>query len=908
MSDDATNSIPVIWLITAQDQLENAFSQAKILVGQSHEAQRQRIEEEITRVDNLLRRSFEHCQSIVVLERLGGYSFKPDFHVLRVEVKTPDAADGSESPSACYEAREHEHVQAKRPTARTEAHVVKIGPCDQLCREVIGRETCERPANARGRTLLKVRLAVCPHGSKNPQYPCSWSETGKDGRKELGTIKYQDAYHTLRAGRVVMLERAFLNCVRWGTPSPQTILGVLDQVYQELHNLCYERAPAVLPNSNGRDILARLRERLKKGVARWKDTSSIPGERRVQARELLPADVLPLVDPIDFQSRMFRQPHYQPELRYGRAHGDLHARNIVVGLVNGEACWPAVYDFEDMAVDNYVAWDFVKLETELKVRALKLVFPGAPEKFVPEVFAFEQRLNELTEVKDQESFESWQDEPASGLSDAQARLLGLLLGLRRRAKRYLQILGPARTYRWLHEYYFFLACYGVYAGRFEQYTGKECLAAYLGACCAATRFSWGVECVYLSREDGKALAQQQLDVGLLFPGGPPNGPPSNPTGAVSSPPTPESPANPSLVLRIGKEITVRCSLSLGGRGWGEGPENATVISLPILTDQVSTPAGYTITVSLVSPSSAGTGKPNTQRNVDPRSRWDVQLEKFRTLARSRKDTEISQAVAGLEELSRRIPSAAEIAHELAFALLELAELTGEAEYYQRAIQALIDFENRQQGLYSRDVEVLCRWGRLWKDRGDQALEQAANAAAASGAEQKPQTPPAGATGSIALSPAQWYQMSATYYRRAYDASQDYYPGINLATLKYLISVLDPDTAAKSAAYGGGDYKKLPADIKRRLESDAAENKPEPEDAHWRIASLAEACLLLEDRDAETYYEHAWNHPRTVGQDAPHAREAIAKQARRIMTQQANNSPSNDLKDIHDALNKLFATI
>jgi hypothetical protein len=68
----------------------------------------------------------------------------------------------------------------------------------------------------------------------------------------------------------------------------------------------------------------------------------------------------------------------------------------------------------------------VKLETELKVRALKLVFPGAPEKFVPEVFAFEQRLNKLTEGKDQESFESWQDEPASGLSDAQARLFGLL--------------------------------------------------------------------------------------------------------------------------------------------------------------------------------------------------------------------------------------------------------------------------------------------------------------------------------------------------------------------------------------------------------------------------------------------------------------------------------------------------
>jgi hypothetical protein len=812
MSDDATNPIPVIWLITAQDQLENSLSQAKLLVGKSQEDQRQRVEEEMSRVDDLLRRSFEGCESIVVLERLGGYSFKPNFHVLRVEVKTQDTSGRSGSPSDCGEGTSGENAKTKDAVSRTEAHVVKVGPCDQLCREVVGRETCERPANARGRTLLKVRMAVCPRGSTTSRYPCSQANLGENALEDLGAIKYQDAYHTLRAGRVVMLERAFLNCVRWGTPSPQTILAVLDQVYQELHNLCYERAPAVFPNNNGLDILARLHQRLKKGVARWKDTSSIPGERRVQARELLPADVLPLVDLIDFQSRMIRQPHYQPELRYGRAHGDLHGRNIVVGLVNGEARWPAVYDFEDMAVDNYVAWDFVKLETELKVRALELVFPGAPEKFVPEEFAFEQRLNELTEVKDQESFESWQDEPASGLSDAQGRLFSLLLGLRRRAKRYLQILGPARTYRWLHEYYFFLACYGVYAGRFEQYTGKECLAAYLGACCAATRFSWGVECVYLSREDGKALAQQQLDVDLLFPGQPPAGPPSHPTGSVPDPPGPVSPASPSSLLPA------------RFRRW------------PRIQPQ-----------SRRSTSSAVTDEPKRRPNVDPRLRWDVQLEKFRTLARSRKDTEISKAVAGLEELSCRIPSAAEIAHELAFALLELAELTGKAEYYQRAIQALIDFENRQQGLYSRDVEMLCRWGRLWKDRGDQALEQAASAAAAtSGAEQKPQIPPAGATGSIALSPAQWYQMSATYYRRAYDASQDYYPGINLATLKYLISVLDPVTTTKSATYGGGDYRQLAADIKRRLESDAAENKPEPEDAHWRIASLAEACLLLAD--------------------------------------------------------------
>ncbi len=39
-----------------------------------------------------------------------------------------------------------------------------------------------------------------------------------------------------------------------------------------------------------------------------------------------------------------------------------------------------------------------------------------------------------------------------------------------------------------------------------------------------------------------------------------------------------------MELRIGKEITVRCPLSLGGRGKGEGEEDPTVISLPIPSD------------------------------------------------------------------------------------------------------------------------------------------------------------------------------------------------------------------------------------------------------------------------------------------------------------------------------------
>jgi hypothetical protein len=55
-------------------------------------------------------------------------------------------------------------------------------------------------------------------------------------------------------------------------------------------------------------------------------------------------------------------------------------------------------------------------------------------------------------------------------------------------------------------------------------------------------------------------------------------------GATKSPRPPDlENRGRRLQLTIGKEITVRCPLSLGGRGWGEGVKDAAVISLPILT-------------------------------------------------------------------------------------------------------------------------------------------------------------------------------------------------------------------------------------------------------------------------------------------------------------------------------------
>ena len=82
----------------------------------------------------------------------------------------------------------------------------------------------------------------------------------------------------------------------------------------------------------------------------------------------------------------------------GCAHGDLHGRNILVGIVRDQAMWPTVFDYEDMGPCNLIGWDFVKLETELKIRAYVDLFGGtAAAKFIQQVQRFEIELNLLTE-------------------------------------------------------------------------------------------------------------------------------------------------------------------------------------------------------------------------------------------------------------------------------------------------------------------------------------------------------------------------------------------------------------------------------------------------------------------------------------------------------------------------------
>jgi hypothetical protein len=135
---------------------------------------------------------------------------------------------------------------------------------------------------------------------------------------------------------------------------------------------------------------------------------------------------------------------------------------------------------------NLLAWDFVKMETELKIRAYAALYVGAPSaRFIRSVQDFELALARQTE--DCHDGKRW-PEVADAAPPAD-RLRTLLLTLRRQAMLHLGI-DPGRSREWLDEYYFALTAYGLQAGRFQTLGRPELRGAYVSAGVACARFLW----------------------------------------------------------------------------------------------------------------------------------------------------------------------------------------------------------------------------------------------------------------------------------------------------------------------------------------------------------------------------------------------------------------------------------
>ncbi len=174
-----------------------------------------------------------------------------------------------------------------------------------------------------------------------------------------------------------------------------------------------------------------------------------------------------------------------PYMLRGCAHGDLHGRNILVGLIHDRALWPTVFDYEDMGPCNLCGWDFVKLETELKIRAYRDILSRKEKEFREGVRDQELKLNKATEEHHQDG--TWP--PVREEADPVDRLQAALLEIRHLASIHLGS-NRGRAKRWLEEYYFLLAAYGITVATFGNLERRELLAAYVAAGVATARLSW----------------------------------------------------------------------------------------------------------------------------------------------------------------------------------------------------------------------------------------------------------------------------------------------------------------------------------------------------------------------------------------------------------------------------------
>lgn len=291
-------------------------------------------------------------------------------------------------------------------------------------------------------------------------------------------LEYTDGNSFLR-GKTMMLEDAFLDAVRFGSPRPSSVRDTLLQLYERLQSVLYEEA-SHRPTHEIEFVVGPGGMKLEASLRSWR-TEPYPKKARLWANSWADQKEWRFRDPVDYLSatRQALAPDadrdfYVPgSLLVGRAHGDLHGRNVLVGI-DSEDCVhsPVVFDFEHMGPGNLIAWDFVKMETELKVRAYAYLYHGLSDReLIQHIQAFELTLAAATNAA-----------PRADVDDAatspEHRLRSLLLALRGLAKSSLA--GP-RPDRWLSEWYFALACYGVHVGRFQNLDQEHFTAAYISA-------------------------------------------------------------------------------------------------------------------------------------------------------------------------------------------------------------------------------------------------------------------------------------------------------------------------------------------------------------------------------------------------------------------------------------------
>ncbi len=460
----------IFWTLRARRRIEQALA-----------ASPQQVATTMQQIDHLLQRTFPgETVHIVVQDQYAGYRPNPYQFVLLVEVE-----------------RQREGQPRVRPV------IVKFNL---------------EPGGTNLQTEWEAWLSCRPHGLDHDIVLMTLEPHADESG--VFALVYGDAQQFIGVSRTCSLEEAILDAVQSGSPSILSVRVALFQLFERLGQLLYATSYDDPPGVEPARTLP-----VNPDILRFADVWKAHPDR-VSVRKTVDAcrgvgPGLTYSDPVDYldylqkvlakstTGRHASGTAFLPTTRRGRSHGDLHGRNILVGVTDDDqVVWPAVFDFEKMGQHNPIALDFIKLETELKSRALVRILHGREiREFIALVQRFETALARWTqhcqngdrwpELHEIPSFlPSPTRAPGAGLPPPQPddppcvreqqRLLAVLLEIRRRAAIQLGI-RAGRPTDWLRQYLFWQLCYGVRVVTFTNLNTFELAASYVSAGVAAHR-------------------------------------------------------------------------------------------------------------------------------------------------------------------------------------------------------------------------------------------------------------------------------------------------------------------------------------------------------------------------------------------------------------------------------------
>ena len=250
--------------------------------------------------------------------------------------------------------------------------VAKLGTRREVWGDYEGWKLCLALRRTRSRILLEANglELVSPEG-----LGCLAAGGNSCNPTDRVAVYYEDAFDLYAGdtedGTPCSLEEAARKSLFDELPTTESVCRCIRQVSNEIRDRLYQsisanrsaartyfeaRMKRALPQLQQGGSLFPMRRRMNQFVATWFHRRNSPL----------------WIDPLEYRdwSHDSTAPERLPECIVGLIHGDLHGRNILVGIHRHECEFPSVFDFGEVTAEGVVAWDFVKLEFEMKVRFL----------------------------------------------------------------------------------------------------------------------------------------------------------------------------------------------------------------------------------------------------------------------------------------------------------------------------------------------------------------------------------------------------------------------------------------------------------------------------------------------------------------------------------------------------------